>query len=251
MIYDLIDSKLDVRLITRNVMSVYSTDKEYTDSFIRKLKHSDYVHNKSIVSSDKIIAYTRRFYNPYEFVYTYAKSSLDIDFAKLSSYLSFIGVDYLLWMKFYQIDYDAKRLLENLLLLASHKPIVILDYIDSYKFKNKLYTLAFHVGLEDRLIIIPFTNICDAVNNSTCQCYVKNDNAIKVQAEFSNSFLNTEFATSIEYYNRQRPAMYNNQSHALVPVKMNHSLYDILLLICYRIKLFFIYFYIWGTKLCL
>ena len=39
MIADLIDDKLDIRLISQNVMAVYSTNNEYKDSFIRKLKH--------------------------------------------------------------------------------------------------------------------------------------------------------------------------------------------------------------------
>ena len=46
MIADLVDDKLKLRFITRNVMSVYSTNNEYTDDFIRKLKHSDYIIDK-------------------------------------------------------------------------------------------------------------------------------------------------------------------------------------------------------------
>jgi hypothetical protein len=45
MIADLLDDNFHIRLITRNVMTVYSTNKEYTDKFITKLKNSTYIIN--------------------------------------------------------------------------------------------------------------------------------------------------------------------------------------------------------------
>lgn len=44
MIADLIHDKLKIRLITRNVMSVYSTNYKYTDEFLRTLKPVSYTH---------------------------------------------------------------------------------------------------------------------------------------------------------------------------------------------------------------
>ena len=251
MIADLIDSKYNLRFITRNVMSVYSTNSEYTDYIIRKLKHSNYTVNHKTVSSDDIIAYTRRSYNPYEIVYKYALRNKDIDVSKLIRYLSFVDLDYLLWCKFIHIDSSTKSLLESIFLLATNKQIVIIDYIDDFPFREKLYTLAFHVGLEDRLIIIPFRNIKDAVNNSTCQCYVKNTSAVKIQSDFSNSFLNSEFGTSLEYYNRKRPAIYRNNRALLVPTSIKYSFYDLWLIFLFNVKYFIISLYLWGSKLCL
>ena len=251
MIADLVDTNIDVRLITKNVMSVYSTTLEYTDKFIRLLKHSSYLVDCNIVKSDDIIAYINRDYNPYRFVYQYVKSCNSVNIDKLCSYLSFIGLDHLLWMKFHQIDDRHRLLLENLIVLSSEKPIMVIGYIDSFEDRNKLYSLIFEIGLDDKLVIIPFKDIREAVNNSTCQCYVKNDNFVRIQQRFSNEFLNVEFSSNVNYYNSIVPCVYHSNTIQLAPSSMRYSLYDVLLIILYRLRLLFIYFYIRGAPSCL
>lgn len=250
MIADLIDSALNLRFITRNVLSVYSTSKEFTDSFIRKLKHSSYKVNHQIKQSDEIISYIKKDYNIYENIFRYVKNQKFIRFNKFLDYLCYLNLSHLLFLHFYQLSDDDTTIIEILLQLADNKPIVITDYIDKLYCKDRLYTLLFHVGLENRLIIVPFRNIYDAVNNSTCQCYIKNPSAIKIQSAFSNDFINTEFNTSLDYYNGLRPILYKNQDYSLItPSSYTYSIYELILILLFSLKMIFISLYNWGTKI--
>lgn len=244
MIADLIHDKLKIRLITRNVMSVYSTDTRYTDSFIRTLKHSNYVVNKESVSSDSFVSYVKKNYNVYENVFLHIKHNKEFRLEKFVEYLNFFNLNHLLWVHFYQLKYDELNLIELLMQLSTTKKVVVTNYIDTYKDKDKLYTLVFHVGLEDRLIIIPFRNIVDAVNNSTCQCYVKKENVAKIQATFSNEFINSEFNTSVDYYTRKRPLIYHANKNYIVP-SYKYNVSELFLIFLYSIKMTLIALFNW------
>ena len=248
MIADLIDDKLKLRFITRNVMSVYSTNSEYTDDFIRKLKHSNYIINKQSTSSDSFISYIKKDYNVYKNIYRFVKKHKQINTSKFIEYLNYFGLNHLLWVHFYQLGKDELSLVEILMQLSSDMPVIIIDYIDDLKYKDKLYSLLFHVGLEDRLVIVPFKNIADAVNNSTCQCYIKHLSAVKIQSDFSNDFINTEFNTSQEYYNGKRPNVYKKDNSAIVPASYRYSLYELLLILLFSIKMLFISLYNWKMR---
>lgn len=248
MIADLIDDKLDIRLITRNVMAVYSVNSEYTDSFLMKIKHSCYNVEGDRLSSDSFISYNRRTYNIYKNIYRFVKDSHEYDINKFTEYLNYFGLNHLLWMHFYQLDLHTLKLVEMLIQLSSNKSIVVLDYIDDYDFKDKFYSLLFHIGLDNRLIIVPFKNIADAVNNSTCQCYVKNNIAVKIKPKFSNEFINTEFNTSLEYYNGKRPRIYSPDNVAVVPTSYKYSLYELILIFLFSIRLLLLQFRIWRLQ---
>ena len=72
MIADLIEynkHRSEIRLITKNVMSVYSIKQAYTDNLIHKLKHADYLVDNKIIKSSDIISYNDKKYNMYENVY--------------------------------------------------------------------------------------------------------------------------------------------------------------------------------------
>lgn len=244
MIADLIHDKLKIRLITRNVMSVYSTNYKYTDEFLRTLKHSNYVVNKQSSLSDSIVSYVKKNYNLYENIYLYSKHNKEIRTDKFVEYLNFLNLNHLLWLHFYQLSKEDLKLVELLLQLSTEKKFVIVDYIDSYKCKEKLYTLVFHVGLEDRLIMIPFRNIADAVNNSTCQCYVKKPNVAKIQATFSNEFINSEFNTSVDYYTKKRPLIYHANKNYIVP-SYRYTISEKFLIFLYNIKMTLIALFNW------
>lgn len=247
MIADIIDDKLKLRFITRNVMSVYSTNSEYTDAFIRKLKHSEYIINNETQKSDSFISYIKKDYNIYKNILRYVKKCKYINTDKFIEYLNYFGLNHLLWMHFYQLSRDDKSLVDILMLLASDMPVIIIDYIDELKYRQKLYSLLFHVGLYDKLIIVPFRNIADAVNNSTCQCYVKNQRAVKIQSYFSNNFINTEFNTSLEYYNGLRPKIYRQCNSAIVPT-YRYSWCELLLIFLFSIKMIYISLYNWRAR---
>ena len=247
MIADLVDDKLKIRFITRNVMSVYSTNSEYTDAFIRKIKHSEYIINKQTHQSDSFISYTKKDYNIYKNILRYVKKCRYINTDKFIEYLNYFNLNHLLWMHFYQLSRDDRQLVDILMLLSSNMPVIITDYIDDLKYRYKLYSLLFHVGLDDRLIIVPFKNITDAVNNSTCQCYVKNPCTVKIQSDFSNSFINTEFNTSLEYYNGLRPKIYKQCNSAIVPT-YKYSWCELLLIFLFSIKMIYISLYNWRAR---
>ena len=247
MIADIIDDRLKLRFITRNVMSVYSTNSEYTDAFIRKLKHSEYIINNETQKSDSFISYIKKDYNIYKNILRYVKKCKRINTDKFIEYLNYFGLNHLLWMHFYQLSRDDSSLVDILMLLASDMPVIIIDYIDELKYRQKLYSLLFHVGLDDKLIIVPFRNIADAVNNSTCQCYVKNQCAVKIQSYFSNNFINTEFNTSLEYYNGLRPKIYRQCNSAIVPT-YRYSWCELLLIFLFSIKMIYISLYNWRAR---
>lgn len=251
MIADLIDDSLHIRLITRNVMSVYSTNKEYTDSFIRKLKHSNYIIKHKTTSSNVFISYIKNNYNIYENIFRFINSNKYINSNKFIEYLGYLDLTHLLWLHFYQLHKEEISIVEILMQLSSDSPVIILDYIDGLECKHKLYSLLFHVGLEDRLIIVPFNNIYDAVNNSTCQCYIKHPMAIKIQSEFSNSFIMSEFNTSLEYYSNVRPNIYRSNNFIITPNSYHYTFYELLLILIFNIKLFFISFYNWRSSIYL
>lgn len=244
MFADLIDDNLNIRLITRNVMSVYSTNSEYTDSFILKLKHSNYIiNNKNKVKSNDLINYFKKNYNLYKNIFRFVKQSKDIDYNKFIEYLNFLDLNHLLWLHFSDLSADQLLIIETLFTLSTNKQIIILNYIDSLSCKNKLYTLIFHIGLSDKLVIIPFKNINDAVNNSTCQCYVKSPNKAKIQSRFSNVYLNSEFKNNIKYYTGNYPLTYHKISnYSLVPVNYNYSSYELLKIFIYFLKVLFLQF---------
>lgn len=248
MIADLINEHNDVRLITKNVMSVYSTNKEYTDNFIRKLKHSSYKVNNKTISSDEIICYVKKTYNIYENIYRFVERHQDINTDKFIEYLNYFNKYHLLWMHFYQLSKNDLSLIEILLQLSSNKQIIIIDYIDSYEYKDHLYSLLFNVGLDDKLVIVPFTNIIDAVNNSTCQCYVKSDNAVKVMSRFPNEFINYEFDTHIEYYTGKFPQLYCKSNSTTFPCSYKYSIYELLLIFLFSIKFALIKFNNWRLS---
>ena len=245
MIADLIDDKLDVRLITRNVMSVYSTNSEYTDSFIRKLKHANYIIDDKKVKSDSFISYIKKDYNIYKNIFRFVNSNKHINTNKFIEYLNYFDLNHLLWVHFYQLSKDDQNLVEILMQLANDKPVVIIDYIDDTKYTDKLYSLLFHIGLEDRLIIVPHRNIKNAVNNSTCQCYVKRQDAVKIQSKFPDKFINEEFSTTYKYYTGHRPPVYMKDLNIIKPISYSYTLYEILLIMLFSIRMFYIAIYNW------
>lgn len=249
MIADLIDDNLNIRLITRNIMSVYSTDSEYTDRFLRKLKHSEYViNNDERVSSDNVISYIRKTYNIYENIFRFVHRHKEYSYNKFIEYLHFLNLDHLLWLHFNQLSKDSLCLVEILLQLSTSKPIVIIDYIDDLSCKKKLYTLLFHVGLEDRLIIIPFRKIDEAINNSTCQCYVKSQSSAEIQSRFSEEYLVSEFGDSF-HYNGLRPIIYTpNNNSQIVPTSYKYTFYECMMIVLFSIKLMFIQFNNWRMQ---
>ena len=248
MIADLINSSLDVRLITRNVMAVYSSNSEYTDHFIYNLKHSKYMVNDNVVAANEIISAVNKNYNIYKVVYKVASESNNIDLTSFINYMSYLNLERFLWLKFADLSCNTRKLIEILLCLSSNKKILILDYIDQYKFRHKIYSILFHIGLKDKLIIVPFTNIYDAVNNSTCQCYVKHKFAVKIKSEFSNEFLNSELHTSKIYYNGSRPRIYNNTKLVVCPTSYKYSLYDMFMIFLYSLKMLYYTFYNWRHR---
>lgn len=250
MIADLVDDKLKVRLITHNVMSIYSTRADYMDTFLRKLKHSRYLINGEYKQSDNVIGYTKRNYNRYKNIFRFITKNKDINSEKFISYITYLDLNYLLWLSFYQLTVEQLLIIELLIQLAGNKRIIILDCIDSLFCKKKLYSLLFHIGLEDKLLIVPFTNISDAVNNSTCQCYVKSLSEVKIQSCFSNTYLNNELGTSIGYYTGVHPIKYKvgKKSDILAPISYKYSLYELLLIFLFSIKMLNTYFFNWRMR---
>lgn len=241
-------SDSDIRLITRNVMSLYSSSNEYRDSFIRKLKYSDYIVSGHRLKSDFIISYVKKDYNKYENIFRFAKRKRDINLSKFIEYLSFIDLSHVLWMHFYQLDPDTLRIVELLIQLSGNKPIIITDQIDSFSNSNRLYSLIFNVGLEDRLIIIPFSDISAAVNNSTCQCYVKSNDLVKIKPKFPNDFLNREFGTCTVYYNGVRPRLYTCDANSIMISSYRYSLFEVLLIFVFSVEMLLFSLFNWFNK---
>ena len=248
MIADLIDDKLNIRLITRNVMSVYSTNSDYTDSFIRKLKHSSYKINDKCVSSDNFISYVKKDYNIYKNIYRFVSKNKHINTDKFIEYLNYLGLNHLLWLHFYQLNKEDLNVVEILMQFASDKPVIIINYIDESKYVEKLYSLLFYIGLEDRLVIVPYRDITKAVNNATCQCYVKQCGIAKIQSKFPNNFLNETFNTSDKYYTGLRPSVYRSESNVVKPISYTYSVYELILIMLFSIKMLYIHLYNWRTQ---
>lgn len=244
MIADLVDDNLNIRLITRNVMAVYSTDQTYVDNFLLKLKHSSYIVNNTVTRSDSIISYVKNDYNKFRNVYRFVKSKKDLDVAKFIEYISFFNLQHLLWLHFYDIDCDTISLVELIMQLSSDKPIIITSYIDS-KYYDRIFSLLFHVGLEDRLIIVPIKDVKTAANNSTCQCYIKDADKVSIHSRFPEAFIKEEFGIDDFIYTGLRPSIYHKNDIILSPVSYRYSFYEYLLIILFSIKMMFIHFTNW------
>lgn len=247
MIADLIEST-DIRLITKNVMAVFSTNKEYTDYFVRRLKTHNYLVDGNPYPASAIISYVKKTYNIYENLFRFVERNSEFNSDKFIEYLNYFNLGKLLWLHFYQLSKEDLSLVEILLQLSTEKHFVITDYVDSSKYRLKLYSLFLHVALDDRLIIIPFKNIDDAVNYTTCQCYVKCESAVKIMTRFPNEFLNYEFHNSRLYYKPILPHVYENNRIIVAPSSYKYSLYELFLILLFSIKMFFTYLYNWRMK---
>lgn len=248
MILDLINENLNIRLITRNVMSVYSTNKEHTDKILSLLKHSNYkVDNSDIKSSKDLIAYIIKDYNLYENLFKYISKRYNIN--KFTEYLELFNKNHLLWLRFIDLSKSDLLLVEILISLLSDKKIIILDYFDDEKFADRMISLLYNIGLTDKLIIYPCKNIQFGINNSTCQCYVKNPDAIKIQSRFEEDFIRSEFQDDSISYINVYPLVYNKHNNYLVPSSYKYSIYDLLLIFLYSIKMLYVKFYNWRVRI--
>ena len=248
MIADLISDSIDVRLITKNVISVFSTDMHTTDTFIHKLKHSKYKINDKIIDTDSVISYLKKDYNIYENIFRFISRHPNLNCCKFEEYLNYLNLQQCLLMHFYQLSKEHLRIVENLMLLSSNKSIIILDYIDDLECKSKFYSLLFNIALDDKCIIVPFIDIADATNNSTCQCYVKSISQVKMLPRFSNEFLNHEFNTHLKYYTGIRPNVYHNEIMKYTLNSYRYSYYEVFLIILFAIKLIIIKFNNWRLS---
>lgn len=247
MIADLINDQYNVRLITKNVMSVYSTNTEYTDHLIRTLKHSDYIVNNCKINGNTIISYQTNTINKYKNVFRLIKS-LNVNHNKVFDYIAYFDICHILWMKVFQLTPAELKLLRLSLQLSEDKQIVITDYLDDLQIKSKVYSLLYHEGLNDKLIVIPFTDIHDALNCSTCQCYVKSYNRCKILPRFPSVFVNHEFKSDSLSYTNRTPDIYVNNNYPLIPLSYKYSTYDLLLICAYFIKILFIQYLNWRTN---
>lgn len=248
MIADLIDDKLHIRLITRNVMSVYSTDSKYTDDFILKLKHSFYTINYSDKQSysNTFIAYLVRDYNKYKNIFRYISKYYNIK--KFTEYLNFFNKNHLLWLHFSDLSDDDLCLIECLILLLSNKQIIILDYFDDRPFASQMMSLLFKIGLEDKLIIYPCKDVNFGINNSTCQCFVQSADSVKIQTRFLDHYLSEQLNSKI-HYTSYHPAIYNSTNNYIIPQKYSYTLYEIILIIMFSIKMICIKIFNWRYEI--
>lgn len=247
MIADLIDADYSVRFITRNVMSVFSSNTNYISHLLYKIKHSRYsVDNESFVESEDIVAYISRDYNIKENVFLYVRKRFDI--SKFSEYLNFFDKNHLLWLHFCDLSAHDRLLVEILIALLKNKKITVLDYFDDAQFAKDLVSLLFKIGLDDRLIIYPCVNISFGLNNSTCQCYVRDKKSAKVQSRFSEEYLAEELQTLDVRYDSYRPLVYRKNSDYLVPISYKYSLYELLLIFLFSIKMLCIKVFNWSIK---
>ena len=250
MIADLISDSLNIRLITKNIISVFSTNFNNTDSFINLLKHSKYKTYDKIVESDDIISYLKKDYNIYENIFRFVSKQNNLDLNKFKEYLNYFNLTHCLLLHFYELSIIQLRIIENLIVLSSNKQIIILNYIDDLKCKNKFYTLLFNVALDNKCIIVPFRNIIDAANNSTSQCYIKSITQVKILPRFSNEFLNHEFNTHIKYYTGLKPSIYHCNPVNLNINNYEYSFIEIILILLFTIYLTIVKFYNWRHRLC-
>jgi hypothetical protein len=248
MIADLINESLNIRLITQNVMSVYSTNKDHTDCFLNLLKRSSYkVNNSYIKSSTDLISYTIKDHNPYENIFKYISKQYNVN--TFTEYLEFFNKNHLLWLRFIDLSKSDLLLVEILISLLSDKKIIILDYFDDERFADRIVSLLYNIGLSDKLIIYPCKNVQFGINNSTCQCYVKNLNAIKIQSKFEEDFIRSELQDNSISYINVYPLVYHKHNSYLTPSSYKYSIYDLLLIFLYSIKMLYIKFYNWRIRI--
>jgi len=247
MIADLIDTDYNVRLITRNVMSVFSSNSDYVASFAYKIKHTKYtVDNELLVKSEDIVAFISRDYNVKENIFRYIKKRFNVD--KFSEYLNFFGKNHLLWLHFSDLSDKDRLLVEILIALSKDKKITFLDYFDDAPFAKDLISLLFKIGLEDKLIIYPCMKISFGLSNSTCQCYVRDRNSAKVQSRFSEEYLAEELQTSDVRYDSDRPLVYRKNDDYLTPISYKYSLYELLTIFLFSIKMLCIKIFNWSVR---
>lgn len=249
MIFDLINSDYKVRLVTKNVLSVFSKNKSYTDKFISTLRNGTFKLNGSIKTSETIISYNTYNDNIYEnvsnFIDRYTSNS-----KKVHEYISSFNLNHILWLRLKDLSTDEYNLLKLFLQLASDKPIIITNYIEKNKYKDKIYSLLLRVGLEDKIIIVPFSDVKEAVSVSTSQCYVKSKKDVKILSKFPNEFLNVEFKTHLNYYKNNNIKFYiKSNNNDITPNKYKYSLYEILNIIIYRLKMFIISCICWCLNI--
>lgn len=249
MFADLLDQNYKIRLITNNVLAVFSTNDIPVLDFLNVILDSKFkINNNNIVNSESVISTYNTKYNKYENIFRYIVKQNKINKTKVIEYISFFNINYILWLSFDQINKFELQILNVILQLSTNKPIIITDYFDDNPFKYKLYSLLFNIGLEDRLVIVPFRNISDAVSNSTCQCYVKEINDARIQTKFPVEYLNYEFKSNLNYYKiSNTPCIYTNNELQLCPTNYKYTLYQLALIILYNIKLMLFTIFNWRT----
>lgn len=247
MIADLIDTDYNIRFITRNVMSVFSSNSDYVAHFAYKIKYAKYiVDNESLVKSEDIVAYIDRDYNIKENIFRYIKKRFNVN--KFSEYLNFFGKNHLLWLHFSDLSNQDRLLVEILIAISKDKKITFLDHFDDAPFAKDLISLLFKIGLEDKLIIYPCVSISFGLSNSTCQCYVRDRNSAKVQSRFSEEYLAEELHTSDVRYDSNRPTVYRKNCNYLTPTSYKYSLYELLIIFLFSIKMLCIKIFNWSIK---
>lgn len=246
MIADLADNTIDIRLITRNVMSVFSTKDEYIDHLAYLIKHTQFLVNDEIVRSEKIVAIIDKNYNCEENIFRYVNRRFSIK--KFTEYLNFFDKNHLLWLHFSDLSKHDRLLVEILITLLSDKQIIYLDYFDDAPFAHDLISLLFEIGLGDKLIIYPCRNVSFCVSNSTCQCYVKSYESAKIQSRFSEEYLAEELSDPNIEYNASIPDVYTKRCDYLIPKSYQYSLQEILLIFLFNIKLLYIKAFNWSVK---
>lgn len=248
MIADLIDSDYSIRLITRNVMAVFSSDCDYIDHFVHNIKHSRYIlNNNDSVESESIVSYITRDYNIQENIFRYVKKRFDID--KFSEYLTFFDKNHLLWLHFSELSRYDRLLVEIIIALLSDKRIICLDYFDDAPFAKDMITLLFRVGLENKLIIYPCRDVLFGLNNSTCQCYIRDKISAKIQSRFSEEYLSQELHSLNVRYSSDRPLVYRRSTDYIFPLSYRYSLSEVLLIFLFSIKLFYAKVFNWSVRI--
>lgn len=249
MIADLINSDYSVRLITRNVMAVLSSDSGYTDHFAYNIKHETryIINNDTETDSENVVAFITRDYNSRENIFRYVTKRFDVD--KFSEYLNFFNKNHLLWLHFSDLSSSDRLLVEILIALLHNKKIIFLDYFDDAPFANDMISLLFKIGLDDRLIIYPCKDISFGINNSTCQCYVKNRAQAKIQSRFSEDYLEKELNLSSIRYDSSRPLVYHKHMYDIVPSSYKYSIYELVLIFIFNIRLLCIKAFNWSVRI--
>lgn len=240
------DIDYDVRLITRNVMSVFSSNEDYVSHFAYKIKHTEYLVKDKCIKADSIVSFINRDYNINSNIFRYVKKRFNIK--KFTEYLNYFGKNHLLWLHFSDLEKEDKLLVEILIALLKNKPITVLDYFDDTSYASDMISLLFKIGLEDRLIIYPCRNVSFGISNSTCQCYVKSFDSAKIKPRFSEEYLSEELQISDVRYDSNRPIVYRKNDGHLIPISYKYSLYELLLIFLFSIKMLCIKVFNWSIK---